>query len=158
MYRNSWDYGGGFTTRSYIKFDSLRIIPVTAKVTSAKLYLYTAEKFLDHPQGNTGDNRVLVQRVTGRNWSEDKLIWNTQPAATTVNQAIIPASDQATQQFNYNPVVDVTVIVQEMVAHPETNFGFKLKLLNEVPNAAVNFASSEAESIKSRPRLVVTYQ
>lgn len=126
-------------------------------VKKSKLYLYTAEHFLNHPQGNTGDNRCVVQRIIGHNWMESTLTWNNQPSATTEDEAIIPASNQATQQFNYNPVVNVTDLVKQMVAHPETNYGFRLKILNEVPNAAVNFASSEAESPLSHPKLIVYY-
>ncbi|TKK68928.1 DNRLRE domain-containing protein [Ilyomonas limi] len=155
---NSWDYGGGITTRSFIKFPQLKNVPINARVVSAKLFLYTAENFLNHPQGNTGDNRCAVQRIISHNWREAGLTWDNQPEATTENQAIIQASDQATQQFNYNPIVDVTAMVQQMVAHPETNYGFKLKILNEVPDAAVNFASSEAASPSFRPKLAVTYR
>jgi hypothetical protein len=70
---NSWNWAGGVTTRSFIKFPQLKKIPVSAEVLSAKLYLYTAEHFLNHPQGNNGDNRCLVQRVIGHNWWESTL-------------------------------------------------------------------------------------
>jgi hypothetical protein len=147
------------TWRSYIKFVNLKDIPSNATVNSAKLYLFGEPSSLSFPNGNSsfpgspnGDNTSLVQRVTGGDWNETTLTWNNMPAVTNVGQATISPS---TSQWNYNAVVDVTDIVKEMVAHPNTNYGFCVKLANETPSRALVFNTSEAADPSVRPKLVV---
>ncbi len=90
------DHGALVTWRSFIKFDSLSLIPSNAKVTSATLYLYGLTSSLAAPQGNSvypgspyasayPSNACLVQRVVGHNWKEGTLTWNNQPSVTEIN-------------------------------------------------------------------------
>lgn len=162
---NSWTGGGTYiTTRSFIRFNDLSLIPSTATVVSAKLFLYGISQSLNSPQGNSyypgspyngyGDNQCLVQKVVGANWDESTLTYGTQPSTTTTDQAILNPS---TSQWNYNATVDVTRMVQSMVASPSTNYGFAIKLATEQLYRSIVFASSEEASRSLRPRLLVVY-
>lgn len=153
---NKWTVNGDpISTRSYLRFDSLVLIPTNAKLISATLYLYGLSRSLNTPQGNQGDNTCLLQRVVSSNWLESTITWNNQPSTTTTNQVIIPAS---TSQWNYNVALDVTKLVKGMVANPASNYGFGIKLATEEIYRSIVFASSEAADHGLRPTLIVKYQ
>lgn len=153
---NAWDWGGLIITRSFLQFPKLNKFSETLTIVSAKLYLYPPKDFLNHPQGNTGANACVIQRITSDKWKEDCLTWNTQPTVvTTEDQAFIPAT---TQQFDYSPVIDITSAISKMIKKEVPNYGFRITLVSEQPFAAVNFASSEAVDAWRRPTLVVEYK
>lgn len=153
---NAWDWNGLIITRSFLQFPKLNKFPETSTIVSAKLYLYPPKDFLNHPQGNTGANECVIQRITSDKWKEDCLTWNTQPlGVTTEDQAFIPAT---TQQFDYSPVIDITSAISKIIKKEVPNYGFRITLVNEKPFAAVNFASSEAVDAWRRPTLVIEYQ
>jgi hypothetical protein len=153
---NAWNYLGYILTRSFIKFPKLYKFPDTTTIISAKLYLYPPKDFLDHPQGNTGANECVIQRITSKNWTEDTLRWATQPrGVATDDEAFIPAT---TDQYGYAPVIDITAAVAKMISRQAHNYGFRITLVNEVPDAAVNFASSEAVDAWRRPMLQIEYK
>src|SRR5438045_2357641 len=68
---NVWDWGGLIITRSFIQFPKLHKLSDTLTIVSAKLYLYPPKDFLNHPQGNTGANECVIQRITSNKWKED---------------------------------------------------------------------------------------
>lgn len=159
---NNWTNGAPLNTRSFIRFDKLALIPTSVTVVSAKLYLYGLSSSLNTPQGNSWypgapngyqKNDCYVQQVLGP-WDETTLTYDNQPATSVENQGYLAAS---TSQWNYNAVVDVTALVQKMVAEPSTNYGFGIRLVNESIYRSVVFGSSEAPR-DVRPRLVVKYQ
>lgn len=153
---NAWNYGGYILTRSFIKFPKLYKFPATATVVSAKLFLYPPKDFLNHPQGNTGANECVIQRITSKNWQEESLTWATQPkGVTTDDEAFIPAT---TDQYGYSPVIDITASIAKMINRQVNNYGFRITLVNEQPFAAVNFASSEAVDPNKRPMLQIEYK
>ena len=96
----------------------------------------------------------MVQKVTGANWDESTLTYGTQPSVTSTDEAILKPS---TSQWNYNASVDVTNMVQSMIASPSTNYGFAIKLATEQLYRSVVFASSEEASRSLRPKLVIVY-
>jgi len=150
---NAWDWGGLIITRSFLKFSKLYKFPDTLNIISAKLFLYPPEGFLNHPQGNTGANECVIQRIVSNNWEQETLTWNTQPQeVTTEDLAFIPATNN---QFGYAPVIDITAAISKMVTKQVHNYGFRITLVNEQPFAAVNFASSEAADRSRRPMLVI---
>jgi hypothetical protein len=149
------------TWRGYIKFDSLSRVPSTSKIISAKLYLYGESSSLTFPYGNSyydgssnPENSVLVQRVTGGNWSQSTLTWNTMPATTAKYQDTIAASST---EWNYNTVTDVTKLVQAMVT-TGNNFGFCLRMVTEELPRSMVFSTSESADKSLRPKLVVVYR
>lgn len=159
---NNWTNGAPLNTRSFIRFDKLALVPTSGTVVSAKLYLYGLSSSLNTPQGNSWypgapygyqKNDCYVQQVLGP-WDETTLTYDNQPATSAENQGYLAAS---TSQWNYNAVVDVTALVQKMVADPSTNYGFGIRLVNESIYRSVVFGSSEANR-NVRPRLVVKYQ
>jgi len=163
---NTWTNGGLLVnTRSFIKFENLKLIPANATIISAKLFLFGMSSSLNSPQGNSyypgspynefGDNSCWVQQVVGANWNESTLTYDNQPTGTTLDEAVLPAS---TSQWNYNAVADVAKIVKKMVANPSKNFGFLIMLQNEAIYKSVVFASSETSIRSQRPKLVVIYQ
>lgn len=153
---NVWEYGGLIVTRSFIKFPKLFKFPDSLTIVSAKLYLFPPRKFVSHPQGNTGANECVIQRITSKNWQEDSLTWDNQPkGVSTEDEAFIPAT---TDQFGYAPVIDVTAIIKKFTSHEAPNYGMRITLANEQPLAAVGFASSEALAYDRRPMLQIEYK
>lgn len=152
---NAWTIDGNpYNSGSYIRFDSLVIVPTSTSIISAKLYLFGLSSSLSTPQGDNGDNACYIQRVLG-SWDESTLKHSTEPASTTEGQSILLPS---TSQWNYNAVADVTGLVSYMVAHPSENFGFFIHLQTQTPYRSIVFGSSEQSDKNLRPKLVVTYQ
>jgi hypothetical protein len=151
--------------RNLIEFTGLNAIPANATIVSAKLSLYGVSSSLASPQGNStypgspytsfGTNESLLQRVTAP-WGESTVTWNNQPATSTVNQVILPAS---TTQWNYNALdIDVTNMVKDMLVPANGNHGFLSKIQNEQYYRCINFASSDHPNGALRPKLVVNYK
>ena len=153
---DAWTTGGQYQVlRGLVKFD-LSAIPTTAVIKTANLYLYS------NPTPTTGNqvdanygtaNSFTIQQVTS-NWSTSTLNWNNQPPATATNQAVVAATTQSVLDLN----VDVTNMVASMVNN-NTNYGFLLKLQNEVTYNSRIFVSSHNATYPSKhPKLVITYQ
>ena len=158
-------FGLTYNIRNFIKFDSLSLIPPTATILNAQLYLYGLSSSNAAPQGNSyypgspyfsyGPNSCYVSRVTTANWLESTMTWNNQPDVTTIGQAVIPESNL---QWNYNAIIDVTAMVQKMVTRPSKNYGFRIKQISESPYHSIVFGSSEQTNKALRPKLKITYQ
>jgi K319-like protein len=165
-----WTYvaQGGTTgvTRSFIKFTALDTLPAGATIVSAQLSLYALSftpyagymgdsYYPGSPYNSYGDNKVWIQRATA-DWDKSTLTYNNQPATTTTDEVEIPAS---TSQFNYNVSnLDVTQLIQDMKATPNTNYGFCLRLENEAiyRNMAFDASATKPDS-STGPKLVLTY-
>jgi len=143
-------YGAGF----YIRFDSLKLIPSNAHVLSARLFLYGLSNSLSTPQGNQGDNKCYVERVTSP-WQETTLTYTNRPSSTTENRSILVAS---TSQWNYNAIVDVTSMASYFIVHSAENYGFYIHQVTQTPYRSLVFGSSEQADRNLRPKLVITYQ
>ncbi len=150
----SWTIDGNlYTAGTYIRFNALAKVPQTAKVLSAELHLYSLTSSLSTPQGNFGDNACNIKRVI-EPWDESEINYTNRPATSDLDKATLPAS---TSQWNYNPVVDVTKLASYMVAHPDQNFGFYIKLKTQEPYRSLVFGSSEQSDPSLRPKLVIRY-
>lgn len=141
--------------RCLLKFD-LSKIPSTAKITSAKLYLYSDSTPVTGNQvdANFGtDNSFTIQQAAS-NWTGATLTWANQPAGLTTNQVVVPST---TQNF-LDLSVDVTAMVGAMVNN-NANYGFLMKLQNEVVYTSRIFVGSYNNTYPNRhPKLVVNYQ
>jgi hypothetical protein len=144
------------TVREVIKFD-LGDIPTHATIKSANLYLYSFPA--PTINGNLNDanygsnNTVIVQQIIG-NWNMNTLGWFNQPATTTANQITVPSTNQPVLDLNLN----VTSMVSSMVSS-NANYGFLLKLQNEVAYTSRLFVSSYNTSYPAkRPKLVIVYE
>lgn len=152
---DAWTVSGSpYFGRAAIKFD-LSSIPSTATITSANLFLYsnTPPENGNLVDANFGTNNSLwLQRITGP-WTPATTNWSNQPTVTTTDQISIPSTTQSSLDLN----IDVKTLVSSMV-NTNTNYGFMLKLQNEVTYTSRMFvASYHATKADKRPKLVVTY-
>jgi hypothetical protein len=153
----AWTINGiPITVREVIKFD-LSSIPNNATIISANLYLYSYPtptlngNLTDANQGT--NNKMFVQQVIA-NWSPTSIKWSNQPATTTTNQVAVPSTTQSILDLN----LDVKNMVTSMVSS-NANYGFMLKLENEVTYTSRIFVSSFNTAYVSRhPKLVVVYK
>ena len=87
----AWTNGGSVVkTRSVLSFN-LSSIPAGSNIISAKLSLYGVASSNVSPQGNSGDNKMLLQRIVD-NWSESTVTWNNQPGTSTDGQIELAAT------------------------------------------------------------------
>jgi hypothetical protein len=146
----AWIWPTGFITkRSLIQFD-LSSIPSNAMIIDANIYLYS----VIHSE-HIGNNVCLFQRITAP-WNEATVTWNSQPLSVSANQGVMT---QTTTGDNVK-VADVTLLVNDMVSQPDSNFGFKISLKNETEAYAYQsftFASTDHDNVFLHPRLVVYY-
>ncbi len=154
--------GAPIRGRSLIKFAGLSSLPASSLVISARLYMYGVPSSARLTSGNsvypgtpyTADNSMTVERIT-QDWSESTATWNHQPTATLDDRVVIPTS---TSQWNYDANVDVTLLVNKMVAQPSKNFGFMFRMSRENEYKNMMFSSSDYSDSTRRPKLVVVYK
>lgn len=130
-------------------------IPAGSQILSAKLYLFGYPDNYPSfaiPQGNTGDNVLLIQRVT-EPWDESVVTWNNQPAVTTADQVELPAS---VSTWNYHILeADVTTLIN--ACYSSGNYGFLFKLKTEENYRSIGFLSNEYPVSAKRPMILITY-
>ena len=152
------EQGNPITYRVLLKFD-LSAIPANSTIISANLYLYSHPS----PQANGNgidanygpNNAFLLQQVTS-NWSPGSVGWFNQPTYTTTNQLLVPHTTQSSLDLN----LDVKNMVASMV-NGNANYGFALRLQNEVTYTSRLFVSSTNPNSTLQPKfpkLVVVYQ
>ena len=165
-YPNSWYNGGNqivieawtnggqpYNVRQCLRFD-YSPLPVGATIDSAHLYLYADPtpvngNFIDAMYGPS--NACYIQRITSTWVFPNPYTWNSQPAATTANQAILPQSNSSFE----NSVVDVTALVKDMLVNG--NNGFFIKLINEVTYNSRQYLSSFSSDPTKHPKLIIKY-
>lgn len=119
-------------------------LPSNAVITSAKLKMYISS--------TSGTPTIYAARLSAP-WSENDVVWGTQPAYETSD--IITTSSIVSNWLTF----DVTSHVQKMNANVYDNNGWLLYLSNETQSLAVNryFASDDAINTSQIPKLEVTY-
>jgi hypothetical protein len=149
----AWTSGGNpFNIRSLFKFN-LSSIPTGATILNAKLSLYSDR---NPTNGNLVDanfgtnNSMYIQRVTSI-WDNSTLFQNT-PSIDPSTQVLIPQSTSSVQDLID---IDVTSLVNPMLS---TNYGFLIRLKNEVIYNSRIFVSSRHSDASKHPKLVITYQ
>lgn len=150
----AWTNGGTPThVRSLVGFD-LSVIPAGAIINSARLSLYSFNSPSNGAHANiSGSNESVIQRITS-SWEENAVTWENQPATTSQNQVFLPASTSSTQDYLD---INVTQMVQDMMANPSAGYGFLLKLVTEEYYRSMIFASSDNTNTALHPKLEVTY-
>lgn len=150
-----WTAGGiGYAWRALIKFD-LSSIPQNAIIKGAKISLYSTPTPY---QGNGVDaqygsaNAGYIQRIVS-NWNGSTVNWNTQPSTDATHQVTIP---QSSSSFEDNLNLDVTELIKDILAN--SNYGFLIRLQNEVPYNTRQYASSFHADPTKHPKLIVYYE
>ena len=150
------------TMYTLLKFDELSTIPTDVVITSAELKLFGVPNS-PFGRGNSSysgssfsANTSFIQRVT-QAWDESTVTWNTQPSVTIANQITIP---QSTLEWNWNYTdnsANLLAMIQDMVAHPDRDFGFLMKLGTEQYYRSMVFASNCHSDPALWPELKITY-
>lgn len=149
-------YGSGYDEgkkRAFLEFD-LSDLPSDAGILEAKLSLYNNPNSRDNWGSHSGNNEVLLQRVT-EPWAEYTLTWNNQPATSSVGAVSIPKSSSANQDYEG---IDITDFVKDWHADPTTNFGMLLRLKTETIYSCMIFASSDNTDSDLHPKLYIRYR
>ena len=148
--------------RGFIRWD-LSGLPDNITVANATLWLYYVDE-----EGGGKDNTytVSVSKVTGVLPDLGRATWNRYdglspwPGGQNGGAAAMGTAESSATIGKVHRWVswDVTGMVQDWVAGPETNFGM---VINGDPSARANsnrnFASREYPDLLLRPRLLVTY-
>jgi hypothetical protein len=144
-------YAGGLNVnRALIHFD-LSFIPEGSEIVSARINLFALGPVGPLP-GHTGANNNSFLRRVLDPWAADEVTWNHQPSSTDQNQVELPPSQGLMDDYLD---VDVTGLVQDMFYG--NNYGFLLRLCQEVPYNALVFASLESGDSTNFPSLEVSY-
>ena len=150
----AWTAGEPLVVRGLLKFN-LEAINIKTKIKKATLSLYAVSTpgiGTGHSTLSGSNDFALVKIIAP--WDEHKVTWNTQPAISDKDEILFPATTSETQDFTD---IDVTIMVREMIRHPEENNGFMLKLLNEEYYRRVIFGSSDNINPAKRPKLVIEF-
>ena len=148
-------FGSPLTIRSLIDFD-LSNLPSGASIQSAWLRLFNNP---NSQNGNangqhahvSGSNEAVLQRITSP-WTED-VSWSNQPTTTSQNEVTLAQATTPYQDYN----LDVTSLIQDVIANPDSSFGFLLKLTTESPYRLLAFASSDHPNAALHPKLEICY-
>ncbi len=153
----TWTNNGAYYNfRSLIQYQ-LTKIPITAKINSAKLYLYaknqgTTEGRPGFPTFGT-NNAVLLQKFMAP-WKANTTSWYSQPTVDIISQKTLQQSTNTNQDY----IVDMTDFVQTWVNKPDSNFGFVLRMQTENnPYNSMIFESGNASDPTRNMRLEICY-
>ena len=150
---SAWTNNGvPFSMRALLKFD-LSTLPANAKIKSAKLTLYSNPTPINSNQvdANFGDDNSLFISRAIDNWNSS-VTWQTQPLTTASGQISVPHTDQSLLDL---VELDVTNLIKDMQQHG--NYGFLIRLQNEVIYTARIFCSSKYADASKHPKLVLEY-
>jgi hypothetical protein len=151
----AWTNGGAVSNARGLLYFNLSAVPANAIINSAELSLFWNPNSSNTGHSQlSGSNEGLLQRITSP-WGEQTVTWNTQPSTTVQNEIVLPASLTTTQDYLN---IDVSTLVQDMVADPLNSFGFMLKLQLEQYYRSLIFASSDHPNPDLHPRLSVCYE
>lgn len=166
----AWTFNSGGCpqgrSRSLIKFAGLSTLPAGAIISSATMKLYHLPPtpalgvgnnyYPGSPYGsntNTG-TAYLIDRAPSGAWNETTVTWANMPDFEPAFTAPIPVT---TTQWNGSIDIDVTNLVQEIVAGGGTDNGFYLKLDTEAYYRSQFYASSDHPNQNLWPELSVSY-
>lgn len=152
---SAWTNGMQFTrVRCLIDFLP-QSLPEDIQVLDARLSLYSYDSPSNGPHSNlSGSNASLLQRIV-EPWEEMNVTWVNQPETTTENQVTLEASTFAIQDYED---IDITALVQDMIANPSQGHGLMIRLITEDFYRAMVFGSGDNPNPDLRPKVVITYE
>ena len=167
-----------YAANTLLRFNGVSVLPATATIISANLYLYGVDSITTNIYGvvnspgqfgNTvgtdvsGDYFALQQ--LSASWGDDSVTWVDMPTAVTTNNVAIPPS---VSRWDNNDTLDITGLVQSWQANPSQNYGIRLAAVSGLNARArqpfpgnfvqMQFYSSYAANPLVRPKLIVTYK
>lgn len=153
--------------RSFVKFDlsDFGKIDATALPNSATLNLYYYRNALSGDEHlMPSDNAFYIERIV-TDWKDDTIRW-AYPAGTgnlrmpevtkltgTANQILVPPTGTPTKDVT----IDMTDMVRFWLENPDSNFGFRIRLVNETTERQVHFCSSDYDDAQYRPKLSIDF-
>ncbi len=140
----------GETINSYINFDFIQDLCEGAEITKAELRLYANTSSSGHITSIVDPTCYKLGRVIDP-WSELTLP-TTVPNTTTTNE--ITLTPPSFQYENYQ--VDVTTLINDMIANPATAHGFYMTA-SCPENIYMEFASKDHPNTALHPQLVISY-
>jgi hypothetical protein len=153
---SAWTINGDLAYyRGLVKFD-LSSIPANATIISAKLSLYSTPNPLNgnHVDANFGSNNSMYIERISSSWTSATTKWSSLPATMTNDRVSIP---HTAAKFLDLIDIDVKSMVSGMI-NTNTNFGFMIRLQNDVAYNSRIFSTSKHAQTAKRPKLVVVYQ
>lgn len=102
--------------------------------------------------GHSGSNKSKLGLVTSP-WTETGVTWSTQPSVGTEIDIA-----QITNLTQNSPDINITNWVKDWIANPNTNYGMRLKLENEIYYTTMTFCSSDNADVARRPKLLIEYK
>lgn len=144
--------GQFFIQRSIIEFE-LSSLPSEVNILNAKLSLY-CNTGSGHAQLQYGDNGCVLQRIT-QEWEEQAVTWINQPQTTSEHEVYLPVSAFQSQDY---PDIDITQLMRDHVAFPESSHGIMIKLLTEDIYRTMVFGSADHPDPARRPVLTIIYE
>lgn len=169
IYASSKQLGGVLRImRSFVKFDLSNFgkVDAAALANSAKLDLYYYRSALNGDEHlNPGNNSFYIERIV-EDWADDTIRWAypvssgnlRMPAVSpnttlTTNRLTVSATTNSTQDVS----VDMTEMVNFWLEHPDSNFGFRIALVDENVERQVHFCSSDYQDAQFRPKLTIDF-
>lgn len=142
-----------------IDFLSELDLPQNLEITAARLSLYspnepTSDDYHSSFQVRRKHPVGVVQRVL-EPWDEQQVTWLNRPAASRLNQVVLPAPKSVQDDF---VDIDVTNLVRDMVAQPDQSHGFLIQMQDKDRYRKLIFASSDYDDPALRPRLEIQYK
>lgn len=154
--------------RSFLKFDFSQIgeVPANCLPTKATLELFYYRNPVSDDD-HIGYNPFYIERVV-EDWSEDTVRWQYPISSGNLRMPTVSQNTGDANRIFVGPsssttadyTVDITDMVQLWFEHPDSNFGFRMKLLNEAVSDTgrqVHLASSNYPDAQFRPRINITF-
>jgi hypothetical protein len=155
IFAGSWTSSGyPYETKSAFAFD-LNQLPSNSTILSAKLTLYSDSTPLDGDHlgdANSGTNNAFyIERITSY-WDYTNT-WFTIPTTDTANGILIPSTTLSQLDI---ADLDVTNMVKSMYAI--NNYGFEIRLQNQVPYTIRVFYGDADAQADRHPKLEILYE
>lgn len=140
--------------RSVFKFDLSSLTNTGIAKAVLTLYSNPTPGTANLTTPNYGSsNQFYIQRVNSPwNPTDPGLSWATQPTVDTTDEVLIPQTNASSLDL---PNIDVTQLVKDMIANG--NYGFEMRLQNEVIYNSRIFCSSSYPDASKVPTLYITY-
>ncbi len=151
----AWTINSAFVTgRSLLNFNTSGLPSGVTSVKSAHLYLFSDlnpdNGDLVHANYGSQDD-FYIQRISSAWNTTGGTSWNNLPTVDTTSQVYVPTTASSFLDVN----IDVTNLFNTMLT--KGNYGFEMRLVNEVTYNSRIFCSSSYSDSTRRPYLVVNY-